>query len=99
MPPGSLHESVVIACSDKAATFRHAVPDDYLSRISIHHSTTFKGFHGAYSGSSKVPALAIVDNNGKIPRIVFEIGSSSESYNDLKEVARLWLEGMPGVQE
>lgn len=101
MPLGSLHESVVIACSEKAVAFKLAIPDNYQSRISIHLSTTLNGFDGAYRGSSKVPDLAVVehdDHNEEIPRIFFEIGVS-DSYDDLKQSARLWLEGMLGVRE
>lgn len=38
------------------------------------------------------------DGRSKVPQIAFEIGES-ESYNDLKECAKLWLKGMPGLKE
>lgn len=58
-------------------------------------------FSGAYSDSCKAPdliPLAQDDDNNMIPRIVLEIGTS-ESYNHLKQSAKIWLEGEPGVRE
>ena len=101
MSPGPLHEQLVEECLIKAMELRSALPKEYRSRISVRPSTTFKAFSGAYSGSRKIPDLVILaqdDNNRMIPRVVFEIGTS-ESYNHLKQSARLWLEGMPEIRE
>lgn len=95
--PSQLHEKVVEACLEEALAFKRATPREYRSRISVVPSTTFEESSGAYDGSRKVPDLAILprhNENCKIPRIVCEIGVS-ESYNHLKQGAKLWLEGMP----
>lgn len=99
MSPGPLHENVVEECSDGAKALKDALPKDDQSRINIRLSTTYIEFSGAYSGSYKIPDLAILvqdDDNSMIPRVIFEIGTS-ESYNHLKQSAKLSLEGMPGV--
>lgn len=101
MSPGELNEQIVEECLIQAMNLRFALPKEHQSRISVRPSATFKGFSRAYSGSSKIPDLVILakdDNNQMIPRVVFEIGTS-ESYNYLKQSARLWLEGMPEIRE
>lgn len=101
MPPGRLHEIVVRGCNKEAIGFQLATPKDYQSRISVDLSTTFQEFKGVYRGSCKIPDLVILskDNNKReIPRIVVEIGIT-ESYEHLKQSAKLWLEGMTGVKE
>ena len=101
MPPGELHEGVIRVCLEKAIVFQSAIPEYYRSRTDVDPSTTFRNFSGAYFGTRKIPDLAIVvndDDHTRIPRIVFEIGIS-ESYSHLEQSAKLWLEGMPGVQQ
>ena len=59
----------------------------------------FSSFLGRYSGSRKVPDLAVkfVNANGDAePRFIVEVGLS-ERYEDLLKDVKLWLEGDPRV--
>lgn len=101
MPPGALHDHIVAACYDRATALNHALPEDHQPRMEIYTSSTFIGFSGEYQETVKIPDLVILakdDKNIMVPRIIFEVGLS-ESYEHLIQSAKLWLEGMPGVQE
>lgn len=101
MPPGPLHESIVAECAKRVTVLQLALPDDHQPRMEIYPSRTFNGFSGKYWKTVKIPDLVILakdDKNIMVPRIIFEVGTS-ESYKHLKQSAKLWLEGMPGVQE
>lgn len=101
MPAGPLHEYIIDECSKCARLLQTALPKDYQPWIKILTSNTFQGFYGEYWKTEKIPDLVILakDNKKKmVPRIIFEVGLS-ESYNHLKQSAKLWLEGMPEVQE
>lgn len=101
MSPGPVHEGIVVECCDRARALRDALPEDHQRGIKIYPSRSFIGFSGEYQKSVKIPDLVILvedDKNIKVPRIIFEVGLS-EPYQHLVQSARLWLEGMPGVQE
>lgn len=99
--PGPLHERIVVECFRRAMTLQHALPEDHQPQMEIYPSKTFIGFSGEYWKSVKIPDLVILVKNDKnimAPRIIFEVGLS-ESYRHMVQSAKLWLEGMQGVQE
>jgi len=60
---------------------------------------TFTGFEGQYTGSSKVPDLALLSRNvNRVnePKFILEVGLS-ETYEQLVQDAKLWLEGTRDV--
>ncbi|PUU73916.1 hypothetical protein B9Z19DRAFT_1094052 [Tuber borchii] len=64
--------------------------------FSVGSGTTFEGFRGKWSGgSSKLPDAFVTLKTTRFPAIVCESGFS-ESWDNLKEDARLWLLGTEG---
>lgn len=101
MPPGPLHEHIVAACYDRATAVNHALSEDHQPLMEIYSSSTFTGFSGEYQATVKIADLVILEEDDKnimVPRIIFEIGLS-ESHKHFMQGAKLWLEGMPGVQK
>lgn len=101
MSPGPVHEGIVLECCDRARVFRDALPENHQRGVKFYPSRSIIGFSGEYQESVKIPDLVILvedEKNIKVPRIIFEVGLS-ESYEHLVQSAKLWLEGMPGVQE
>lgn len=67
------------------------------TRMYIATSQNFQGFRGEFSASSKTPDLAVQfknDTGGLEVRFILEVGFS-ETYEELVDDARLWLEGKP----
>ena len=97
--PSSVHESVVSPFSRGFFKATADLPLSVQTRMNIATNQNFRGFTGRYSGSSKTPDLAVefenADGSHEI-KFILEVGFS-ETYEDLVEDARLWLEGKEEV--
>ena len=97
--PSAVHESVVYPFNAGFVEAAADLPLSVRTRMNIATSQNFKGFAGRYSGSSKTPDLAIQFKNATGKReikFILEVGFS-ETYQDLVEDAKLWLEGKQEV--
>ena len=68
-------------------------------KVSVSTALHFNGFSGKYAGSIKIPDLAVAFSDLKgddLLKLVVKVGFS-ESYEDLIEDAKLWLEGLNTV--
>ncbi|PUU78187.1 hypothetical protein B9Z19DRAFT_1127233 [Tuber borchii] len=93
--PSPIHKKAISLISTGFILARDALSDDIQSKIDIVTNEKFDNFHGRYSGSEKIPDLAIqVANNFGVsePRFILEVGLS-ETYEKLVQDAELWLYG------
>ena len=75
------------------------LPDHLQDKTEVISEQDFVGFTGAWRNSGKRPdfGVQVKDTNGNFElKWVLEVGFS-ESYDDLQEDARLWLEGYPEI--
>jgi hypothetical protein len=97
--PSPVHESVVCPFSRGFFNATMDLPSSIQNRMNVATNEDFGGFAGTYSGSSKTPDLAIQlkNANGKREiKFVLEVGFS-ETYQELVDDAKLWLEGKEEV--
>jgi len=98
--PSAVHESVVYPFNAGFVEAAANLPLSVRTRMNVATNQNFKGFAGRYSGSSKTPDLAIQFKNAATGKreikFILEVGFS-ESYDDLVEDAKLWLEGKQEV--
>ena len=97
--PFAVHESITYPFSCGFFGAVAGLPLSVRSRMNIATKQDFRGFTGRYSGSSKTPGLAVKFENAAGEheiKCVVEVGFS-ETYEDLVEDARLWLEGKEEV--
>ncbi|KAI9770442.1 MAG: hypothetical protein M1840_003328 [Geoglossum simile] len=93
--PSLVHESITSTFSDGFAIVKSTLPASIRTRIHTVTNQEYCGFGGQYRGSNKTPDLAIEFENAKgdpEPKFVLEIGFS-ETYEDLVQDAKMWLEG------
>jgi len=97
--PSAVHESIIHPFSRGFTDATVGLPLSVQTRMNVATNQNFKGFAGRYSGSSKTPDLAIQFKNATGKReikFILEVGFS-ETYEDLVEDAKLWLEGKEEV--
>ncbi|KAI9782491.1 MAG: hypothetical protein M1839_004977 [Geoglossum umbratile] len=73
------------------------LPIHLRKRISQYTNARNNGFVGKYHGSFKVPDLELIltdDNGNWVSMLALEVGDS-ETYEELVDDARFWLEGHP----
>jgi len=93
---GPLHEKCVAIIAEGPFDIRGKIPESVSDRIYFLGNPDFNGFEHHYHGSEKTPnmALEVTDNDGDHQmKFVAEVGFS-ESYEELVEDARMWLEGL-----
>jgi hypothetical protein len=91
--PSPVHESVTDTITRGFIAAAEGLPERWDFDIAFNQN--FNGFSGQYAGSCKVPDLAVEFTNAAgdcPPKFILEIGLS-ETYEDLLQDARLWLEG------
>ena len=96
--PSPVRESITDTIATGFIVARAGLPRS-LRDFNITTNENFRGFSRQYSGSCKVPDLAVefTDAAGDLnPKFVVEIGLS-ETYEELLQDARLWLEGTDPV--
>ena len=97
--PSPVHENLVSTIFSGFSSAVDALPLPIQSSISVVAGQGFTDFKGAYSFSSRIPDLAIksTDNEGVTDiKFALEVGFL-ETYEELVEDARLWLEGTSTV--
>jgi hypothetical protein len=97
--PSPLHESVVSLLNKRIIAAQLKLPRDVERSITTQTGRDYKRFEGRWEGSKKKPDLAIQVKNaaGNLEvKWVLEIGFS-ETYNDLVDDTKLWLEGRSDV--
>jgi hypothetical protein len=97
--PSPVHESITSIFTRGFNVAQESLPYPLRTRITAVANEEYNGFGGQYSGSNKTPDLAVnfEDANGSIePKFVLEVGFS-ETYDDLVQDARMWLEGRNDV--
>jgi len=97
--PTPLHQSICAILNEKFILSKAQLPENLLEQTMVISELNFNGFRGAWEDSGKRPDFGVrVKNANGIfkTKWVLEVGFS-ESYDDLKEDARLWLEGYPDV--
>jgi hypothetical protein len=93
--PTPIHDCISSIFNSKICSVQEALPNQIRQKIRTTLSEEFSGFGGRWEGSSKVPDLAIKvekDTGGYEWKWILEVGFS-ESYEELCEDAKLWLEG------
>jgi len=96
---GSPHEKCVAIIAEGLFNIRGKIPERISDRIYFLGNQDFNGFEHHYHGSEKTPDMAweVTDNDGDHQlKFVAEVGFS-ESYEELVEDARMWLEGLASV--
>lgn len=91
--PSPVHESAIDIINSGFIVAREGLPPE--SDFGISTGEEFLGFEGQYAGSLKVPDLAVEFTDaalGSRPKFIVEVGLS-ETYDDLLQDAKLWLEG------
>jgi hypothetical protein len=94
-----IHESICSAFASKIGFVIETLPTATQQKISMTLNQEYGGFRNRWTGSEKTPYLAIKIKNDTgwfKPKWILEVGFS-ESYNELCEDAKLWLEGNPEV--
>ncbi|RPA90842.1 hypothetical protein L873DRAFT_1795254 [Choiromyces venosus 120613-1] len=94
-----IHEQVVSTVSEGFTLARSNLPTSLRRRIDIVGNQQFTDFKGAYYGSEKTPdtAVKIEDATGTLElKFVLEIGLT-ETYDELVQDAKTWLEGTETV--
>ena len=97
--PSPVHENLVSTVFTAFTTAVGGLPLLIRSSISVVTGDEFTAFKGAYSFSKRIPDLAIKSTNDKGDtdiKFALEVGLS-ETYEELLEDARLWLEGTSTV--
>jgi hypothetical protein len=91
---GPLHETVVTAFGRAVEHAREALPASDRPGIFITTGLDYNSFSGKYAGSYKTADFLLMREKDGInePYFVIEVGFS-ESYEDLVNDAKLWLEG------
>ena len=95
--PSPVHESITDTIATGFIVARAGLPRS-LRDFNITTNQNFRGFSRQHSGSCKVPDLAVefTDAAGDLnPKFVVET-CLSETYEELLQDARLWLEGTVG---
>lgn len=93
--PSPVHESITSIFTRGFIAAQESLPGQLSSRISTAANRDFRGFGGHYTGSNKTPDLAVQfknDAGNREIKFVLEVGFS-ETYEDLLQDAKLWLEG------
>ena len=97
--PTPLHESIGGLLNKKLSAFVENLPEDTGDRISMVTGEDYNSFGGGWFGSGKRPDLGIqiktLDGNVEL-KWILETGFS-ETYNELLDDVRLWLEGLSEV--
>ena len=94
-----VHESVVSLFNKRIHAAQLKLPRDVERSIRTQTGRDYRGFEDRWEGSKKMPNLAIQVKNaaGNLEvKWVLEIGFS-ETYNDLVDDIKLWLEGRSEV--
>jgi hypothetical protein len=97
--PSPVHQSIGSTIGEKFVLSKANLPEDLQDQSQLMWEEDCKGFGGQWLGSRKRPDLAIEVRNadGEYDiKFVLKVGLS-ESYDQLVEDARLWLEGMRQV--
>ncbi|KAI9859055.1 MAG: hypothetical protein M1813_007183 [Trichoglossum hirsutum] len=97
--PLPVHESITSIFTRGFNAAQESLPYPLRTRITAVTNQEFDGFGGQYSGSNKTPDLAVEFKNSKgdlEPKFVLEVGFS-ETYDELFQDARMWLEGRNDV--
>jgi hypothetical protein len=97
--PFPLHQSILSEMIMQIVDSLHGLPANLRRRIRVVPSERFWSFGGQWDGSQKEPDLSIwirnTDNEREL-KWVLEVGFA-ESYEQLKNDVRLWLEGSSQV--
>ncbi|KAI9760239.1 MAG: hypothetical protein M1840_002582 [Geoglossum simile] len=97
--PSSLHGSIVSIFSDGFVTTKATLPASVRTKIYTVGNQNISGFKGQHEGSNKTPDLGVEfqDAAGDLDiKFVLEVGFS-ETYEDLVQDAKMWLDGKPEV--
>jgi hypothetical protein len=97
--PSPVHQSIGSIINDEFQSSRLNLPRDLKDETTLMWEQDCNGFGSQWYGSGKRPDLAIkvLNTDGEYDiKFVLEAGLS-ESYDQLMEDARLWLEGMRQV--
>jgi len=91
----SIHASVISTIHEGFSVARRSLPLHIQDRMNIARDQRYKIFGGIYTGSRKVPDLALdIENHMGVSQVKFvaKVGFS-ETYEELVQDAKLWLEG------
>lgn len=97
--PSPIHEAISSTFLRKIYSTIATYPAASQERIEVRTNEDVVGFAGKYTGSRKIPdvQIKVEDQNGNCEvKVVVEVGFA-ESYEDLVEDARLWLDGQKSV--
>ncbi|KAI9779347.1 MAG: hypothetical protein M1839_007455 [Geoglossum umbratile] len=97
--PSPMHESIASTIAEGFYTARSTLPPSLRTRIYISGNQEYCGFGGRYTGSNKTPDFAVEfeDAKGDVEtKFVLEVGFS-ETYKELVQDAKMWLEGRRDV--
>ena len=97
--PTPLHQSICTILTEEFILSKAQLPANLRQQTEVISDQNFVGFRGPWKNSGKRPdfGIQVADANGDFEiKWVLEVGFS-ESYDDLKEDARLWLEGYPEI--
>ena len=94
-----MHESITSTIAEGFYAVRSTLPPSLRTRIYISGNQECCGFGGRYAGSNKTPDFAVEFENAKgdvETKFVLEVGFS-ETYKELVQDAKMWLEGRGDV--
>ena len=91
----TIHQSLLWTISQGYAAAHLSLPPSFKSRIRVVRNARYGLFEGIYTGSKKVPDLALgIKNNMGVGEVKFVAEVRfSESYEELVQDAKLWLGG------
>jgi len=97
--PSPLHQSITSILNEQFFESKTTLPQDLKSQTHVSWETTNNKFGSEWAGSRKRPdfSIEVRDTSGRLKlKWVVEAGLS-ETYDQLVEDVRLWLEGHPDV--
>ena len=92
--PSPVHESIAAIFVSGFAVAQASLPAPLRTEITLSVNQEYNEFEGKYKGRVKAPDLAV--EFADYPKFVLEVGVS-ETYTDLVDDAKLWLEGTKHV--